>query len=67
MGIYLTFIVLRCYIIFLVKINIAQPKEALAMLPPYQTGRLDNSPKMVVTMEILDRSVQLGDKLLIFR
>jgi RAD54-like protein 2 len=42
------------------------PNEALAMLPPYQTGRLDNSPKMVVAMEILDRSVQMGDKLLIF-
>ena len=45
----------------------SQPNEALAMLPPYQTGRLDNSPKMVVAMEILDRSVQMGDKLLIFR
>ena len=37
------------------------------MLPQYEMGRLDNSPKMVVAMEILDRSVQVGDKLLIFR
>ena len=36
-------------------------------IPNYRPGVLENSPKMVVLVELVDRSVQLGDKILIFR
>ena len=41
-----------------------QPSIALSN---YKTGLLSNSPKMVVMMELIDRSVQLGDRVLVFR
>ena len=41
-----------------------QPSTALSN---YKTGLLSNSPKMVVMMELIDRAVQLGDRVLVFR
>ena len=41
-----------------------QPSIALSN---YKTGLLSNSPKMVVMMELIDRSVHLGDRVLVFR
>ena len=41
-----------------------QPSIALSN---YKTGLLSNSPKMMVMMELIDRSVQLGDRVLVFR
>ena len=41
-----------------------QPSIAL---PNYQTGLLSNSPKMAVMMELINRSVMLGDRVLVFR
>jgi len=35
-------------------------------LPNYQTGLLSNSPKMAVMMELINRSVMLGDRVLVF-
>ena len=36
-------------------------------IPNYQPGVLENSPKMVILAELIDRSVHVGDKILIFR
>lgn len=37
------------------------------LLDEYETGVLQNGAKMVVLMEIIEKSVQLGDKILVFR
>lgn len=37
------------------------------MLSDYETGVLDNSPKMVVLVRLLEHSIANGDKVLIFR
>jgi hypothetical protein len=33
----------------------------------YQTGLMENSGKMVVLMEIIQESVMMGEKILVFR
>lgn len=33
----------------------------------YQTGVLENSPKMVLLFHLIEESVKLGDKILVFR
>ena len=38
-----------------------------ASLPEYQSGVLENSPKMVLVSLLTDLSVATGDKILIFR
>jgi len=48
-----------CYSLFFLQPSIA--------LPNYQTGLLSNSPKMAVMMELINRSVMLGDRVLVFR
>lgn len=36
-------------------------------LPSYTPGQLSNSPKMMVLMELICRSVHVGEKILVFR
>ena len=36
-------------------------------LPSYVVGQIQDSPKMVVLLEIICRSVHLGERILVFR
>ena len=40
------------------------PSESL---PSYVPGELENGPKMVILQQLIHRTVQLGEKILIFR
>lgn len=41
--------------------------QAKELLTNYQTGVLENSPKMVLLFHLIEESVKLGDKILVFR
>lgn len=41
--------------------------QAKDLLTNYQTGVLENSPKMVLLFHLIEESVKLGDKILVFR
>lgn len=41
--------------------------QAKDLLTNYQTGVLENSPKMVLLFHLIEESVRLGDKILVFR
>lgn len=41
--------------------------QAKELLTDYQTGVLENSPKMVLLFHLIEESVKLGDKILVFR
>lgn len=41
--------------------------QAKDILCDYQTGVLQNSPKMVLLFHLVEESVKLGDKILVFR
>lgn len=45
-------------------ISLSQAKD---LLTNYQTGVLENSPKMVLLFHLIEESVKLGDKILVFR
>ena len=47
--------------------NFAVCLQPSSVIPTYQPGLLESSPKMLILVELIDRSVQLGDKILIFR
>lgn len=40
--------------------------QAKELLTNYQTGVLENSPKMVLLFHLIEESVKLGDKILVF-
>ncbi|XP_012883503.1 PREDICTED: helicase ARIP4 [Dipodomys ordii] len=46
--------------------NIVTYEWAKELLTNYQTGVLENSPKMVLLFHLIEESVKLGDKILVF-
>lgn len=48
----------------LLQFSLLQAKD---LLTNYQTGVLENSPKMVLLFHLIEESVKLGDKILVFR